>query len=111
MTSTRNRLLAQLPRGVQDRLAAHVRRVSLRVGELLFTARTPARAAYFPESGLVSLVTTVGSGEAMDVGLIGRDGVAGAQIVADGIDEMPFDGVVRVQGEATRVEMAPLRAH
>jgi len=111
VTSTRNRLLAQLPRGVQDRLAAHVRRVSLRVGELLFTARTPARAAYFPESGLVSLVTTVGSGEAMDVGLIGRDGVAGAQIVADGIDEMPFDGVVRVPGEAARLEIAPLRAH
>jgi len=110
VTSTRNRLLAQLPRGVQDRLAAHIRQVSLRVGELLFSARTPARAAYFPESGLVSLVTTVRSGEAMDVGLVGRDGVAGAQIVSGDIDDMPFDGIVRVRGEAARVEMAPLRA-
>jgi CRP-like cAMP-binding protein len=110
VTSTRNRLLAQLPRGVQDRLAAHVRMVPLRVGELLFTARTPACAAYFPESGLVSLVTTVRSGEAMDVGLVGRDGVAGAQMAADGIDDVPFDGVVRVRGDAARVEMAPLRA-
>jgi len=110
VTSIRNRLLAQLPRGVQDRLAAHVRTVSLRVGDLLFSARTPSNAAYFPESGLVSLVTTVRSGEAMDVGLIGRDGVAGAQNFADGIDEVPFDGVVRVGGEAARVEMAPLRA-
>lgn len=110
MTSTRNRLLAQLPRGVQDRLAAHIRTVSLCVGELLFSARTPARAAYFPESGLVSLVTTVRSGEAMDVGLIGRDGVVGANMVADGLDDMPFDGVVRVRGEAARVEMVSLRA-
>jgi len=111
VTSTRNRLLAQLPRGVQDRLAAHVRRVSLRVGELLFSARAPARTAYFPESGLVSLVTTVRSGEAMDVGLIGRDGVAGAQWAGTGdIDDVPFDGIVRVRGEAACVEMAPLRA-
>jgi CRP-like cAMP-binding protein len=107
--SIRNRLIAQLPSGIQDRLVAHMRMVSLRAGELLFSAHAPTRAAYFPESGLVSLVTTVGSGEALDLGLVGHDGVAGAH-VAHGLDDMPFDGVVRVGGEATRVEMAPLRA-
>ena len=58
VTPMHNRLLTQLPRGVQDRLAAHVRTISLRVGELLFSAHNPARAVFFPESGLVSLVST-----------------------------------------------------
>jgi CRP-like cAMP-binding protein len=103
-------LLTQLPRAVQDRLAAHVRTVSLRAGELLFSAHGPARAVFFPESGLVSLVSTVASGEAMDVGLVGRDGVVGAPIAADGIDSLPYEGLVRVCGVACRIEAEPLRA-
>src|SRR5262245_49410625 len=105
-----HRLLTQLPRGVQERLAAHVRTVPLRVGEPLFSAHGPARAVCFLESGLVSLVSTVRSGEAMDVGLVGRDGVAGAPIAADGVDSVPYEGLVRVCGVAYRIEAEPLRA-
>ena len=52
----------------------------------------------------------VPSGEAMDVGLVGRHGVAGAQVAIDGIDELPYDGMVRVCGVAIRVDIEPLRA-
>jgi len=105
-----HRLLTQLPRDVQDRLAAHVRTVSLRAGERLFSAHDPARAVFFPESGLVSLVSTVASGEAMDVGLVGSHGVAGAPIVSDGVDSLPYEGLVRVCGTALRIDAEPLRA-
>lgn len=108
VTLSRNRLLAQLPRDIQDRLAPLVRTVPLRAGDLLFSARAPATAAYFPESGLVSLVSSVRSGETLDVGLVGSDGVLGASTLT-GVDEMPCDGIIRVRGTALRIELDVLR--
>jgi len=110
VTPIHHRLLTQVPRGVQDRLAAHVRTVSLRAGELLFSAHAPARALFFPESGLISLVSAVRSGEAMDVGLVGRDGVVGAPMAVHGVDSLPYEALVRVCGVASRIEAEPLRA-
>jgi CRP-like cAMP-binding protein len=109
VTPLRNRLLAQLPRGVQERLAAQVRPVALRVGDVLFRARAPAAPAYFPESGLVSLLTSVRSGETVDVGLVGSESVVGA-LPETGTADMPFEGAVRVQGIALKIEADALRA-
>lgn len=64
--------------------------------------------AYFPETAVVSLVSTLESGESLEVGLVGRDGVAGTSVFP-GITMMSCDGIVQIPGVAHRVSAEVLR--
>ena len=109
-TSTRigNHLLAQLPDALIDCLKPNLQRVPLVAGQRLFHADAPPRAIYFPESGLASLVVSLRSGEALDVDVVGNDGVAG--LSASGrIDAMACEAVVQIEGSALRIDADIIR--
>jgi hypothetical protein len=58
----------------------------------------------------VSLVVGLESGETLDVGFVGREGVAGTAIFPiPGIATMPCDGIVQVAGHARQIRAALLR--
>jgi len=103
-----NRLLGLLPPPVLARLKAHLEPVHLERKEILFRAHEPLRAAYFPNRAVVSLVSQLESGEALEVGMVGRDGLAGTAVLP-GITTMPCDGVVQVPGLAQRMSADVLR--
>lgn len=103
-----NQLLALLPAPVLARLTPHLERVHLHRGEVLFRAHEPVRVAYFPSTAVVSLVSTLESGESLEVGLTGRDGLAG-MAVFPGITMMSCDGVVQIPGLARRMSAEILR--
>ena len=71
-----NALLEALPAREQSELMKELRPVSLPVGTVLFEADTPPRYAHFITSGMASIVTVLNGGDAVEVGLIGREGVA-----------------------------------
>jgi CRP-like cAMP-binding protein len=97
-----NRLLALLPPAAQARLTPHLEPVQLRRKEVLFRAHEPARVAYFPNTAVVSLVSTLENGQSLEVGLVGRDGVAPTSVFP-GITVMPCDGQVQIPGVALRL--------
>jgi CRP-like cAMP-binding protein len=103
-----NELLASLPRAVHARLANHLHPVRLGRKELLFRSHEPLRFVYFPTTAVVSLVLNLASGSALEVGLVGRDGFAGA-LPVPGVDGMPCDGVVQIPGAALRIDEDVLR--
>jgi signal transduction histidine kinase len=65
--------------------------------------------AYFPVSGVISLVSTMRSGGAAEVALVGREGMVGLSGVL-GTVENPTAAVVQVPGTACRVPIAQLKA-
>jgi len=104
-----NRLIAALPAPARARLRAGLHPVVLRAGQLLFQADAPLQTAYFPERAVVALLARSVEGDTLEVGLVGRDGIAGLALIP-GVNAMPYDAVVQIGGAAWRVEAAALRS-
>ncbi len=105
---TENRLLATLPEGAITALERHMHPVQLEWKEVLFRAHEPLATVYFPTSAVISFVAHLESGEALEVGLVGRDGLVGTSVFP-GISTMSCDGMVQVPGWAFRMGADELR--
>lgn len=53
-------------------------------GKILFDAGDVVENLYFPQSGIVSLVVSLSTGETVEAAMVGRDGVVGASSALDG---------------------------
>jgi CRP-like cAMP-binding protein len=105
---TDNRLLATLPEGALAALDRHVHLVQLEAKEVLFRAHEPLATVYFPTSAVISFVAHLESGEALEVGLVGRDGLVGTSVFP-GISAMSCDGLVQIPGASFRMGADELR--
>jgi len=103
-----NRLLALLPAGDQQRLLPKLELVPLNYRSVLFRALAPLDYAYFPNNGVVSLVSHMQDGTGIEVATIGREGMLGGPLVL-GVNAMPAQAIVQVPGEALRLSAAALR--
>ena len=72
-----NTLFASLSPQTRDRLRPHVRDVRLEKGRTVQDIATPIRHAYFPLNGLIALLTMTDDADAVEVAMIGSDGVVG----------------------------------
>jgi len=104
----RNRLLAALPRKEYENLLPLLTPVKLVFQEILYESQAPIRYVYFPDNGLVSMLTTVDGGRAAEVGLIGSEGMVGIP-VALGVAVSPFRAVVQGGGTGMRMKIADFR--
>ena len=76
-SSVRNRLLAALPRAEYRKLLPSLENVTLGFGDILYESHAQIRHVYFPNDCFVSMLTTVSGGRAVEVGLIGAEGMVG----------------------------------
>jgi len=104
-----NRLLAALPRKSYQRLLSSLAPVELRFGEVLHEAGEPIRDVYFPSRSLVSLLTLVEGHLALEVGMVGREGMVGIAL-ALGADVSPVRALVQGSGPALKMSAARFRA-
>lgn len=101
--ASRNMILAALQPSVQALLKPHCSRVPLMPGRLLLTAGGDLQPIYFPESGAISLVSTLSTGHSVQIALIDRSGAAGLPYV-DLSTRLPFDAVAQLAGTAVRIQ-------
>ncbi len=73
-----NKLLASLPRGHFDRLLPHLTTIALQQGVVLCEAGDEVEQVYFPHDGMLSLLTVLRDGKAIETATVGREGVVGA---------------------------------
>jgi CRP-like cAMP-binding protein len=73
-----NRLLANLVASDFELVGAHLRDFPLEHSFVLAAAGDELKCAYFPHSGIISLVVRLVHGDATEVAMIGRDSVFGA---------------------------------
>src|SRR5665213_2299426 len=98
-----NRLLGALPRKEYQKLLVILEPVNLTFGEILYESHAPIRYVYFPNNCFVSMLTTVDTGRAAEVGLIGSEGMIGIPM-ALGVAISPFLAVVQGGGTAMRLK-------
>jgi len=104
-----NHLLAALPRKDYQRLLTGLEPVPLTFGEILYEPGKPIRHVYFPTDSLVSLLTLADGHLALEVGMVGREGMLGIP-VALGIHDSPVRALVQGTGTALRMTSARFRS-
>lgn len=100
-----NSLLAALPQKDYQRLLPHLEQVSLTFGETMYEPGALIRHVYFPTDSLISLLTLVEGHLALEVGLIGREGMLGVSL-ALGVKNSPVRALVQGSGTAMRMKAA-----
>ncbi|WP_055046690.1 Crp/Fnr family transcriptional regulator [Devosia sp. A16] len=103
--SFQNLLLGRLP--ADDRSLLDLELVDVALRHHLHAAGAPVDALYFPEDGMASVVAQVGR-SAIEVGLIGREGVT-SPFVVTGDTLSPFDTFSQAAGTAYRAPIDRVR--
>ncbi len=103
-----NSLLASLPRKDYERLMTGCEPATLTFGEILYEPGKPIRHVYFPNDSLVSLLTLVNGHLALEVGMVGHEGMVGTPIPL-GIDVSAVRALVQGGGTAMRMTSARFR--
>ncbi len=101
-----NQLLAAIKPVEYANLSAHLEPVTLAFGDVLFETGDTIRAVYFPTTSLVSLLTLVDSHSALEVGMVGCEGMVGTAL-ALGVNKSPVRAMVQGAGTAMRMKAAP----
>jgi CRP-like cAMP-binding protein len=107
-SSIRNQLLAGLPSEDFDALQAHLEPIQVDLRQVLIEPNQPIEHVYFPQTGYASVVTNLHS-TAIEVGLIGREGMVGIPVVL-GVRSAPFQYFVQHPGEVLRMATPHLEA-
>lgn len=72
-----NLLLDALPSREGKRLSSLLEPFALRFGETLFNSGDLIDDVYFPDSGIISLLSVVDARSSLEVGIVGREGMIG----------------------------------
>ena len=101
-----NSLLAALPRKECRCLIDNMEQVALTYGDVLYEPGEQIKHVYFPHDSIVSLLTLVDRHQALEVGLVGREGMVGIPL-ALGIKVSSVRALVQGTGTALRMKAAP----
>lgn len=102
MAAIHNAILAALPRKQYLKLRAKLSPVTLVFGKVIYERNAPMRDVYFPDACLVSLLTVVDGHMALEVGMVGSEGMVGSAL-ALGAQRSPVRALVQGGGPALRM--------
>jgi len=108
LAAAENQLIALLPRRDRLRLLAQCEAVDLARDVALCTVGSATRFAYFPTAGSVSLVVPIDHHEAIEVAMVGSEGMLGVQLMVDAANDA-MSAVVAIPGRAWRIAAADLQ--
>jgi CRP-like cAMP-binding protein len=103
-----NALLRSLSKTDLEKLEPDLQLVDLKTSTTLYEMEDPVEWVYLPEVGLLSLITVMASGEAIETSIVGREGGVGF-IEALGSGKIFSRVIVQVPGRAYRVHARPYR--
>jgi CRP-like cAMP-binding protein len=104
----KNTVLASLPPAALVRLQAALEPVSLKFGQILYEPGKAISHVYFPIDCLISLLTAVDKRRTLEVGMVGKEGMAGMPFIL-GMGVSGVRGLVQGRGGALRMAAAPFR--
>ncbi len=99
-----NSVLAALPRPAYEALRSGFEEVQLNFGEILYEPGEVIRDVFFPSDSLVSLLTMVDQHSALEVGMVGREGMVGMSLTL-GSQVSPVRALVQGAGKAMRMNV------
>jgi CRP-like cAMP-binding protein len=105
---SQNRLLAAIPPEEFERIAPHLERVPLVLGETLFEAGDLIEFTYFPTHGIISIIASTKKDIFVEIGIVGKEGATDISVVL-GDDISTRRGVVQHAGSALKLSATALR--
>jgi CRP-like cAMP-binding protein len=105
--SGRNRLLQLLPAAERNRILERCETLHLEHRKVLYKPRAEIQEAYFPLSGMVSLVISSKEGQTVEIGAVGNEGMLGSQLVL-GAQSSQVEAIVQVTGDGLRMRREDL---
>ncbi|MEO8203311.1 MAG: Crp/Fnr family transcriptional regulator [Betaproteobacteria bacterium] len=98
-----NIILAALPAREFQKLRPALSEVTLNFADVLYEFGEPIADVYFPSACLVSLLTRADGHVALEVGMVGREGIVGIPL-ALGMQRSPVKALVQGGGPALRMK-------
>ncbi len=105
----RNRILASLSEADRGLLKPLLSEVELPARKMLEARGRAIDFVYFPASGLASMVATSGSSHAIEIGIVGNDGMTGLPVLL-AADRSPHETFMQSPGIGWRIAASDLRA-
>jgi len=105
--SVHNEILLSLPTKECAAVLAELEFVQMRAYDLLNEMGQAIEFCYFMNSGMTSILTIMGDGKGVEVGLTGKEGFIGLPIIV-GLKSSPTRAVVQITGSAFRLTTAKL---
>ncbi len=105
-----NVLLRSLPAHELERLRPYLRDVPLACGQRIYRAGEPLGAIWFPQDGAASRLIQLQTGETVEAGIFGSDGVIGMRLVLRGQHGLG-QCTVEIEGTALMMSVHDFNAH
>jgi CRP-like cAMP-binding protein len=102
---SRNQLLAALPHAAYLNLLPNLERVPLVFEQVLYEPGERMEYVYFPNYGVVSLLTIMANSTKGEVGLIGNEGMVGIPVFL-GVETTSLEMLVQIPGDAMRMKVS-----
>jgi CRP-like cAMP-binding protein len=102
-----NRILLGLPARDLELLLPKLEFVRLKVHHVLHEPGDSLKSAYFPNSGLVSILSVFPDGKCVEVGLVGKEGFVGLPLVA-GFRTANTRAIIQIEASAFRIDAETL---
>ena len=92
-----------------DALRPHLKEVPLNFRDRLYEAGEPLDHVWFPNSGVVSMVTELVDGNPVELATVGPEGMVGVALIL-GSDRMEHVAFNQIAGDALRMDAAQFRS-
>jgi CRP-like cAMP-binding protein len=106
--TVRNNLLRIMPAESFTRIADHLELIEFPRGFELSQPHEKPSYAYFPETGIASIVARSPGGQHAEIGIFGRDGMTPTPIALEAETD-PYSIFIQVQGDGIRIETEALQ--
>jgi CRP-like cAMP-binding protein len=104
-----NEILLGLPPRERELLFSKLEFMRLKMHHVLHEPGDTLKSAYFPNRGLVSILSVFPDGKSVEVGLVGKEGFVGLPLVA-GFRTSPTRAIAQIEGSVFRVDGEGLSA-
>ncbi len=105
--SIRNEILLSLPSKECAALLSELEFVEMHAYDLLNDAGEAIEFCYFMNSGMTSILTIMGDGKGVEVGLTGKEGFIGLPLIV-GLKTSATRAIVQITGDAFRISSAKM---
>jgi CRP-like cAMP-binding protein len=102
-----NEILRDLPADERNLVSSKLESVTLKLHDVLHEPGAPIKFGYFPDSGIVSILSVLSNGKSLEVGLIGREGFVGLPLTV-GFRSSPTRAICQAPGTALRIAASTL---
>lgn len=109
INAEQNRLLGMIPSEEYERLQPDLEQVDMPLQHVIAEANERVRHVYFPQRGMLSVVTVMKDGSGVEAATVGREGFAGLPVFL-GTTTTPARLIVQLRGAARRIEASRFAA-